>query len=103
MKEELINMVNKYSGYVIGGLIGAIVHRIRNTMSFVTFLGVLFISAFIGFCVGVIMRNYLNATDEVIFVACSISGVFAKDILTEIQQVIAFISIYIKTKLKIEE
>lgn len=103
MKEDFINLANKYGGYVVGGLIGAIVHRIRNTMSFKKFLGVLFISAFIGFCVGVVLRNYLNAEDEVIFVACSVSGVFSKDILDEIQEVISFVSIIIKKKAKIDE
>lgn len=103
MKEDLIAMANKYGGFVIGGLIGAIVHRIRNTMSFKQFLGVLFISAFIGFCVGVVLRNYLNATDEVIFVACSISGVFSKDILDEIKEVISYVSLFFKKKMKIEE
>ncbi|WP_271407319.1 hypothetical protein [Tenacibaculum soleae] len=103
MKEDLIAIANKYGGFVIGGLIGAIVHRIRNTMSFKQFLGVLFISAFIGFCVGVVLRNYLNATDEVIFVACSISGVFSKDILDEIKEVISYVSLFFKKKMKIEE
>ncbi|WP_370407962.1 hypothetical protein [Tenacibaculum dicentrarchi] len=100
MKDYLVKFVNNNAEYIIAGLIGAIVHRIRNTMSFRAFLGVLFISAFIGFCVGVLLRNYLNATDEVIFVACSISGVFSKDILTEIEQLIAFVSVFVKSKLK---
>ena len=38
MKDYLINVASKYGGYVIGGLIGAIVHRLRNTMSFTRFL-----------------------------------------------------------------
>lgn len=99
----MIRLADKYGGYVIGGLIGAIVHRIRNTMSFKKFLGVLFISAFIGFCVGVVLKNYLNVADEVIFVACSISGVFSKDILDEIQEVISMISLFVKKKAKIDE
>ena len=94
----IFGLVNKYSGYVVGGLIGAIVHRIRNTMSIKKFLGVLFISAFVGFCVGVVLRNYLDAKDEVIFVACSVSGVFSKDILDEIQELISYVSVWVKNK-----
>lgn len=103
MIEYLTTLANKYGGYVIGGLVGAIVHRIRNTMSFKKFLGVLFISAFVGFCVGVVMKNYLHSADEVIFVACSISGVFSKDILDEIQEVISYVSLYVKRKARITE
>lgn len=103
MKDYLINVASKYGGYVIGGLIGAIVHRLRNTMSFKRFLSVLAISAFVGFCVGVLLKNYLNASDEVIFVACSVSGVFSKDILDEIQELISYASLFVKKKAKIED
>lgn len=99
MKEYLISLANKYGGYVVGGLIGAIVHRIRNTMSFKKFLGVLFISAFVGFCVGIVMKNYFKTSDEIVFVACSISGVFSKDILDEVGQIINSLSVIFKKKL----
>lgn len=100
MKEYLVDIAERYGGFVVGGLVGAIVHRIRNAMGFCKFLGVLFISAFVGFCVGVMMKNYLNPPVEVMFVACSISGVFSKDILDEIQQIIKNISDFVKSKLK---
>jgi uncharacterized membrane protein len=103
MKDMLITFANKYGGFVIGGLVGAIVHRLRNTMSFKKFLSVLFISAFVGFCVGIIMKNYLNASDEVIFVVCSISGVFSKDILDEIQEFIQNLSVFAKKYLRIND
>ncbi|CAA0156697.1 hypothetical protein [Tenacibaculum maritimum] len=103
MKEDLLNMADKYGGFVIGGLVGAVVHRVRNTMSFRQFLGVVFISAFVGFCVGVVMRNYLHVSDEVIFVACSVSGVFSKDILNELQEVISYVSLFVKKHAKIGE
>jgi hypothetical protein len=103
MKDYLINVASKYGGYVIGGLVGAIVHRLRNTMSFQRFLSVLAISAFVGFCVGVLLKNYLNASDEVIFVACSVSGVFSKDILDEIQELISYVSLFVKKKAKIDK
>ena len=102
MREYLTNIASKYGGFVIGGVIGAIVHRLRNTMSFKRFLSVLFISAFVGFCIGVVMKNYLNTPDEVIFVVCSISGVFSKDILDEIQEIISYVSLFVKKKAKID-
>ncbi|WP_139959162.1 phage holin family protein [Flavicella sediminum] len=101
MKTVLLTLADKYGGFIVGGLIGAIVHRVRNTMSFRAFLGVLFVSAFVGLCVGILLKNYLNAPDEVVFVVCSISGVFSKDILDEIQQVISYISVFIKNKANI--
>lgn len=103
IEEFFTKIAEKYGYYVIGGVIGAIVHRIRNTMSFKRFLGVIFMSAFVGFCVGVVFKNYLKTPDEVIFVACSISGVFSKDILDEIEEIISYISVFVKKKSKIED
>jgi len=101
MKETLLNLVQKYGWFVLGGLIGAIIQRARNSMSLKRFAGTLIVSSFVGLSVGIILRSYLNATEEVIFVACSISGVFSQDILNEIQELISYISVYVKNKLNI--
>lgn len=98
MKEQVTELVSKYGWFIIGGLIGAVIQRIRNSMSLRRFMGVLAISGFVGVSVGIIMRNYFNASEEVIFVACSISGVFSQDILNELQKIINLISVVFKSK-----
>tara|TARA_R110002167_G_scaffold190638_1_gene392918 strand:+ start:1171 stop:1488 length:318 start_codon:yes stop_codon:yes gene_type:complete len=100
MIDTVQNLVNRFGLFVIGGLIGAIVHRLRNRMSWRKFIATLGISAFVGLSVGILLRNYFNAPEEVVFVACSVSGVFSKDLLDEVQQIIALLSDYIKQKLK---
>ena len=90
------NFTDKFGLFIIGGLIGAIVHRARNTMDIKKFLAVLLISAFIGVIVGILSRNYLNANEEVTFVIVSLSGVFSKDLLDEIEALIKYISVVVK-------
>jgi FtsH-binding integral membrane protein len=103
MKNWLIDKIELYAPFVIAGLIGAIVHRLRNTMSFKMFLAVLGISAFVGFCIGVLLQHYLEVTEEVIFVACSVSGVFAKDLLDEAQEIVKMISEFVRKKAKLDD
>ena len=103
MKETLIALADRFGGFVIGGLIGAIIQRIRTVMSFKEFLGVLAISAFVGFCVGVFLKNYFNAPADVINALCSLAGVFSKDILNQIEKVISYISLFAKKKADLEE
>lgn len=103
MKEYLIELIDRYGGFVVGGLIGAVVHRMREKMSIRRFLSVLGISAFVGLCVGILMRSYLEVSQEIIFVACSVSGVFSKDLLDEIQEIIRNISEFVKQKMGVRD
>lgn len=100
MIETLQNLASRFGLFVIGGLIGAIVHRLRNKMSWGRFIATLGISGFVGLSVGILCRNYFDAPEEVVFVACSISGVFSKDLLDELHQIIKLFSDYVKKKLK---
>ncbi len=97
------DLINKYGFFVVGGLIGAIIHRIKTRMSFKAFLGTLVTSAFVGVCVGILMRNYLDVSEEVVFVGCSMAGVFSKDLLEEIEEIIKMISEYVRKKLDIND
>ena len=99
MKTYFYQLINKYGVFVLAGLIGAIVQRLRSqSISWKKFVSTLFISAFVSVSVGIVMRNYFNAPEEVIFVACGISGVFSIDILTEIEQLIKIIAEEIKLR-----
>lgn len=103
MKQWLFEKFNIYAPFVIGGLIGAIVQRMRKAMSFKRFLATLFVSAFVGFVVGILLKNYLNVNDEIVFAFCSISGVFSQEILDEAQEIIGYISSYVKNLLKLNK
>ena len=96
MKELIVNMTGKFGLFILGGLIGAIIHRFRNQMSWKRFLSTLVISAFMGFCVGILLKEYLGAKEEVIFVACSLTGVFSNDILDQLNEIIDYLSTFIK-------
>ncbi len=92
----LTTFAEKFGLFIIGGLIGAIIHRLRTSMSLKRFIGTLIISAFIGVVVGILCRNYLNINEEITFVFVSISGVFSQDILNELEQLIKLISVFVK-------
>ncbi len=85
--------------FFVGGLVGAIVHRIKNKMSWKVFLGTLITSGLIGLWTGILVRNYLGVPEEVSFTICSMAGVFARDILEELGEVVSMLSEYVKSKL----
>lgn len=98
---ELLNEgLKKFSPYVLGGIVGSIVHRLREKeMSFKDFIASIIISTFVALCVGIICKDYIGIKqDTVIFVCTGISGAFSKDILNEIQQLIGEISAIVKSR-----
>lgn len=100
MKDWILHITQKYGWFVIAGLAGAIVHRLRRLMSIGRFLSVIGISIFVGLCVGILTREYLNVSEEVSFVVCAVSGVFSNDILDEAQKLIKLASLYLKKKVE---
>jgi fluoride ion exporter CrcB/FEX len=102
--EQFLEIINeglkKFSPYILGGVIGAIVHRLREKeMSWKDFFASILISTFVALCVGIICKDYFEIKqDTIIFVATGISGAFSKDILNEIQELIREISIIVKSK-----
>lgn len=95
-----MDFLKKFSPYILGGAIGSIIHRMRTEMSILTFLKSVVISVFISICVGIACKDYLGIKNEnIIFVACGISGTFSKIILDEIEQIIKLASVYVKSKI----
>lgn len=91
-------LFEKYGLMVLGGAIGAIIHRLRNKMSWRKFIASVLISMFVALCAGISCRYYLNLNDEVIYVICGVSGVFSEAILDELEEVIHSISGIIKSR-----
>ena len=56
--EFLESFARKYGGVVIAGVVGAIIRRIRETMSLIEFLQVIFLGVFVSYCVGVAVEAY---------------------------------------------
>lgn len=105
--EEIINSVvqfftdnvKKFSPYILGGAIGAIIHRLRTQMSWKQFLGSVIISIFVALSVGIVCKDYFKIEeDTVIFVLCGVSGTFSKAILDELEEIIKSASNIIKTR-----
>lgn len=93
--------IKKYSPYIVGGLFGSIIHRMRTEMNLMTFLKSIVMSVFISICVGIVCKDYLHVENEnIIFVCCGISGTFSKIILDELEQLVKLGFIYIKNKIK---
>lgn len=99
MKEYIMTLAEKHGSWLFAGFIGAVVNRIQNSMTVRQFLGVIFLSSFVGFCVGVVTTYYLKVPTEVAFSFCSIAGAYSKDILSQIKKVISYISEIVKSKL----
>ncbi|WP_163401415.1 hypothetical protein [Flavobacterium fluviatile] len=99
-----IDFIKKLNPYILGGAIGAIINRMRNEMSWIAFLKSVIMSMFISFCVGTFCKDYLLLQNEnIIFVACGLSGAFSKIILDEFEQILKLASVYAKSKLGISK
>lgn len=83
--------------FVIGGLIGAVVQRMRKRMSFSKFISVAVMGMFVGWIIGSVLTEWTNFGDKVIYSACALSGVFAEDILKEFEQLIKKLSEFFTT------
>lgn len=78
--------------FVIGGLIGAVVQRMRKRMTIRQFISVAVMGMFVGWIIGSLLTEWTNFSDKVIYSACAMSGVFAEDILKEFEKLVGKIS-----------
>lgn len=89
--------------FVIGGLVGAVVQRMRKRMTWRKFISVAVMGMFVGWIVGTILTEWTNFGEKVIYSACALSGVFAEDILKEFEKFISrlseFLSNFINNKI----
>lgn len=94
----LTNFADKYGLFVMGGAIGAVIHRLRTKMTFKRFLASVVISVFVALCTGAVCRDYFHLQDSVVYVLCGVSGVFSDTILDEIQELIKNVSNIVKSR-----
>lgn len=99
----ILDIAEKYSPYIVGGSIGAVINRLRTKMSFKDFIASLLISIFVSVSVGIVCKDYFNIEEQnLIFVFCGMSGTFSKIILDEIQEIIGSASEIVKKKFNID-
>lgn len=96
--ENLTPFIKRVCPLILGGAIGAIVHRLRTKMSFWQFLASIVISMFVALSVGLISQEYFELADTITFVLCGVSGVFSKALLDEIEEIIKSASRIIESR-----
>lgn len=98
MVDSLIALAEKYGIFVVGGAIGAIVHRFKNKMTFKRFLSSVVVSMFVALCTGVVCRDYFELKESITYVLCGLSGFFSDVIIDEIEELIKQISKIVNKK-----
>ena len=95
--EFLESFARKYGGVVIAGVVGAIIRRIRETMTLLEFLQVIFLGVFVSYCVGVAVEEYFEISEHFKYVIGAVSAIYSKEVLDEIKDVISGISESVKS------
>ena len=94
--EFLENFARKYGGILIAGIAGAIIRRIRESMTIIEFLQVLFLGVFVSYCTGVVAEEYLSISENFKYVIGAISAIYSKELLDEIKEIVKGISDAVK-------
>ena len=95
--EFLENLARKYGGVVIAGVVGAIVRRLNQAMPWLEFMQVIFLGVFVSYCVGVVVEEYWEISENFKYVIGAVSAVYSKEVLDEIKDVISGISDTVKS------
>ena len=95
--EFLESFARKYGGVVIAGVVGAIIRRIRENMTLIEFLQVIFLGVFVSYCVGVAVEEYFDISEHFKYVIGAVSAIYSKEVLDEIKDVLSGISETIKS------
>ena len=99
--EFIESLARKYGGVVIAGVVGAIIRRIRETMTLLEFLQVIFLGVFVSYCVGVAVEEYFEISEHFKYVIGAVSAIYSKEVLDEIKDVISGISESIRISIMI--
>ena len=89
-------LIKKYGGILIAGIAGAIIRRIRESMTIIEFLQVLFLGIFVSYCTGIVVEEYLSISENFKYVIGAISAIYSKELLDEIKETIKGISDTVK-------
>ena len=91
-----------YGFFIVGGAIGAIIHRMRVKMSPLRFIKFLFVAIILALAAGIICRDIFHLPETTIYVICGVFGAFSEEILDELEEFITSMSEMAKKKLGAE-
>jgi len=97
--QTLLDLFYKYSGFLLAGVIGASINKLRKRMSWKRFFRSCIIAVFTSLCAGVLFLHLMQLPIPVVNALCGIVGVFSESILDEIEDFIKKASNYIDKKL----
>jgi len=88
IKQTVLNYTAKIAPLLIAGAVGATIKRLRKgKMPLRRFLEQLVISAFLAWCLGVVLQHWLGLPNEVIYAVVSLAGMVSDVILDELEEV----------------
>lgn len=91
-----------YGFFIVGGAIGAIIHRMRVRMSPLRFIKFLFVAIVLALAAGIICRDIFHLPETTIYVICGVFGAFSEEILDEVEDFIRHASEMTRKKLGME-
>ena len=91
-----------YGFFIVGGAIGAIIHRMRVRMSSLRFIKFLFVAIVLALAAGIICRDIFHLPETTIYVICGVFGAFSEEILDEVEDFIRHASEMTRKKLGME-
>ena len=91
-----------YGFFIVGGAIGAIIHRMRVRMSPLRFIKFLFVAIVLALAAGIICRDIFHLPETTIYVICGVFGAFSEEILDEVEDFIKHASEMTRKKLVME-
>lgn len=92
-----------YGFFIVGGAIGAIIHRMRVRMSPLRFIKFLFVAIVLALAAGIICRDIFHLPETTIYVICGVFGAFSEEILDEVEDFIRHASEMVRKKLGVED
>nr|DAE86535.1 MAG TPA: holin [Caudoviricetes sp.] len=92
-----------YGFFIVGGAIGAIIHRMRVRMSPLRFIKFLFVAIVLALAAGIICRDIFHLPETTIYVICGVFGAFSEEILDEVEDFIRHASEMVRKKLGMED
>lgn len=104
MEEKLLKIVTYVAvwlqdigiTFIIGGLVGGVIQRFRKIMTWRKFISTLVLAGFVGWVSGHLLTQYFDLPIQVVTAICSTIGVFAENILKEIEGLISNASEWFK-------
>lgn len=101
--QTITDFLSKYGFFIVGGTIGAMLHRLRKKMTVARFIKFSVIAIIVALSAGIVAKEVFNLSDALCYVICGIFGAFSENILDEIEEFINSLSDIAKKKLGYHE